>query len=498
MRTNTTSKFWMPLLTAVAVGTLAMATLSTGCADAPESDDGNANATDEDAAGADGTISGDATLADGEVAKDGAATDKDGGAATDKDGGTTTDKDGQVADGGGATVDGGGSQADGGGSGGDDAATEDGGSVKADVPPKKKLNLPDCALGCGSCAKCPDAMMCVDGKTYTNDCYAICDLQAFDWPAGHTLYQGKCPDCPKCGPNDKAGDKPKFCAKTKAGAWVPVMLECELGCVEFPDDADKCAGGKCANTGATCATDHECNKKYIQAGGCEKNNACMQPPSSCPVKKFMPVCASDGDSYQNTCAMDNCDLMGCYPLGSETKSAGCDPGKLTILCEGECYDDTKWKACANDKACKPVCGIHKDNKGISYRNACIASAEGATVGSCDGISATPGDKCSAELYDSRGCCDIDYTIVKPVCASRLGDDNKSTWYTFRSNSEFECLSGAEKNKWSLQYQGPCICQCPDVSKPVCGADGQTYQSACQAQCYGGKNFQWKEGACGGG
>lgn len=489
MRTETKSRFWMSVLTIAA-----LTAWSTACSDPPAETDEDANINGNDTAGADGTIAGDVTTADGAALKDGET-------PTTTDGGGTTTKDGDSPAGDANMADGAPTKADGSVVGADGSGDDGAGSP--DIPQKKQLPLPSCAFTCGDCAKCTDTVMCVDGKTYTNDCYAICDLQDFDWPSNHKLYQGKCPECPSCGAGDKPGDKPLFCAKTKAGPWIPVMLECELNCVEFPDDADKCEGGKCGVTGTTCKTDFECNKKYIQAGGCEKQNACMQAPASCPVKKFLPVCADDGHSYQNTCAMDNCDLKGCYPLGEEAKSGGCKAGELKILCEGECYDSTKWKACASDQDCQPVCGIHKDGKGISYRNKCIANFEGASVGSCDGISATPSDKCAAQLYadandgKGRGCCDIDYTIVKPVCASRLGADNKSTWYTFRSNGEFDCLTAgaSEKGKWNFQYQGPCICQCPDVSKPVCGADGQTYQSACQATCYNGANFTYKDGTC---
>ncbi len=469
---------------------------SAACADPPPAEEDATGTDDPDGSSVDGNIE------DGAGNADGSATTKDGGATDDKDA-PATPKDADKVDTGGDPVDAGdlpdgeAPDPDATGTDKDAGGTADSGGVI-----KPKLPLPECALSCDQCAKCPDAQMCVGKTTYANDCFAVCDLQAFDWPKGYKPVQGKCPDCEFCSAGDKPGATPKFCAKTKSGPWVPVWMECELGCVELPDDKDSCEGGKCKKGGVTCKTDFECNKKYVIAGGCAKQNACMQPPSSCPVAKFQPVCASDGESYQTTCAMNNCGLKGCYPLESDTKSAGCD-GKLTKLCDGECYDETKWKGCENDKACKPVCGIHKDGKGISYRNGCIANLEGASVADCEGIVVQNG-KCSAQLYagandgKGRGCCDIDYSIKKPVCASRTDKDGKATWYTFRSNGEFDCLTSApdEKKNWTFQYLGPCVCQCPDALKAVCGADGQTYQNACQAECYNGKDFQYKPGECG--
>ncbi len=484
------ARFWISAVTIAA-----MTVWSAGCADPPPDDPTPTGADATDGTGADGAISADGAVADGTVAGDGAS-NGDAGGNTGADGKAVT---GDATKGTTDALDDGSAGDDG---TGDGASSGDDATGTKDVPPAKKLPLPDCAHSCDKCALCPDAYMCVDGQTYVNDCFAICALQDYDWPKGHKLFQGKCPDCPNCKAGEKPGDKPQFCAKTKAGPWVPVMLECELACVELPDDKDSCKDGKCVKGGVDCKNNAECNKKYIMAGGCEKQNACMQAPASCPVAKFQPVCASDGESYQTPCAMNNCDLKGCYPLFSETKSAGCKGGQLKKLCDGECYDSDKWKACAGDKDCKPVCGIHKDGEGISYRNSCIANLEGASVANCKGIVVQDG-KCSAELYSTandskgRGCCDIDYSIVKPVCASRTPKDGKASWYTFRSNAEFDCLVAdpEEKKLWNFQYLGPCVCQCPNVSKPVCGADGQTYQSGCEAQCYGGKNFQWKPGAC---
>ena len=192
-------------------------------------------------------------------------------------------------------------------------------------------------------------------------------------------------------------------------------------------------------------------------------------------------------------------------MGGTAKSAQCTPGKMEVECGGECYDSKKWNdPSSKDKCpngCNPVCAVISGKgagKARTYRNGCIAKGSGASVLGCDGVSATAKDKCSAELYQpvtNGSCCpDVDYSIVKQVCASK-GTGSTATWFTFRNQSEFDCLTAGEKGKWTFQYLGPCVCDCPQTSKPVCGDDGLTYQNGCQAKCYNGEKFGWKDGAC---
>ncbi len=339
-------------------------------------------------------------------------------------------------------------------------------------PPPKKLPLPDCAKNCAECAKCDDATMCVAGKTYNNDCEAICALQAFEWPTGYEPSQGKCPDCAKCKPDEP---KEQWCGTLKNGAKVTFNAKCETECADLATD------GGVNPTKGPCKS--ACSKAPPDGGGCSNTD-------------WQPVCAKqDGNTYQTKCAMDFCNLQGCFPVGKTAASEQCAAGKMSVECPGECYDSQKWGACQNE--CKPVCAMAKTGKGQSFRNGCIANAEQAKVLSCEGVSATSKDKCSAELYvdNSKGCCpNVDYAVVKQICASK-GDGASAVWMTFRNQSEFDCLVGADKALWTFQYQGPCICNCPQTEKLVCGDDGLTYQNACQAKCYNGDKFSWKDGPC---
>jgi len=357
-----------------------------------------------------------------------------------------------------------------------------GGDAKADAS-APKLPLPECAgpitlsdtSRCANCAtKCKEQPICgPNKKTYKNDCEAICDLKAFDGLKGE-WSQKACPACSFCG----AGDKPDgpWCVTLNSGAKVEVQLSCEALCLDAKKDA---AGAPVKYKGACKSA---CSNPAPAGGGCN-------------FTKYLPVCAKeDGKTYAGMCHMQNCDLNGCFPVGETKQSATCAPDKMTKECDGECYDAAKTPSCP--KECNPVCGIVKATatstaKGRSFRNLCIAKIAGATVNSCEGISATATDVCSGSLYAGKGCCpDVDYSIVKQVCASKA-----DKWVTFRSQSEFNCLTDGDKD-WVFQYQGPCVCNCANLDKPVCGDDGQTYSNKCQAECYnpGGK-FSYKDGPC---
>ena len=413
-------------------------------------EDGESNDIESDAATTD---SGSDTGTAGDVAED---------AATKEDTATAADSEDTVEDTGTSDPD----------ATDEDATEADTTETDTGVPPKK-LPLPDCAKNCTECSKCPDTTMCLDGKTYNNDCEAICDLQAFEWPVGFEPSQGKCPDCSFCQPDEP---EVQYCATLKNGGKVTVNALCETKCLDLDDNVGiNPLKGPCKS---------KCSFGTDQGGG------------GCSVTAYQPVCAkNDGSTYQTQCAMDNCDLQGCYALGATSSTPQCEPTKMTVECPGECYDAKKWSTCPGE--CAPVCAVTTAGKGVSFRNGCIANAEGAKILSCTGVSATSKDQCSASLYGggNKGCCpDVDYSVVKQICASK-GTSADAQWMTFRSQSEFDCLVGDEKALWNFQYQGPCICNCPQNEKPVCGDDGLTYQNACQAKCYNGDTFNWKDGAC---
>ena len=355
---------------------------------------------------------------------------------------------------------------------------------------------PEAKGSCALCTLCPAFPVCTlkevgkpDLKTYPNDCAAMCALNAINWPSevGTQLWASECPACPLCTPTDMKTASP-YCVTLNSGAKVTVEHQCEIGCLP---DAKMQVDGK---------------TPVASKGACKAK--CTDPVSSggagCKVKG-QPICAQqDNSTYTNQCQMENCDIAGCYPDGATAKTAACAPGSMTKECDGACYDAKKTPSCP--ATCSPVCGISKKKLlngqtltiGTSFRSACIAAAEGATVGDCAGISNSSADACAGGvLYTAKGCCEnVDYGIIHPVCASQTVAGKPDQYVTFQNQGEYDCLT-AGTSTWTFQYASACVGSCSGNYQPVCGADGFTYQNACQADYYNppAGTFTYTNGPC---
>eukprot|EP01134_Creolimax_fragrantissima_P003042 CFRG3042T1 len=186
-----------------------------------------------------------------------------------------------------------------------------------------------------------------DGKTYANSC--ILEVTACKSNVDiNVAHQGKCTAPPKnvdrvSVPNSSSKNSEKDCMKPCPRILAPV---CTTTGVTFPN--------KCVMEVSGCELDVEFIKAHD--GQCEekaddRGNPCRQV---CP-KLLAPVCASNGQSYVNTC---------------ELEKAACEENEsLTVVHEGYCCDSI---SCSDDL--NPVCG----SDGVRYPNLChlqIASCE---------------------------------------------------------------------------------------------------------------------------
>ncbi len=340
------------------------------------------------------------------------------------------------------------------------------------------LLCPAAKGNCALCGLCPSAPICTlqalgkpQLQTYPSECAAICALNAVHWPqeVGAQLWPEACPICALCTPPDLKKTDPQ-CVSLQNGGKVTVDHACEVGCV---------ANAKLQADGVT---------PVSVAGACKLpcSDLVATGGGACPGNA-QPICAAeDGATYAGICAMAHCDLQGCWPAGEATATTACVPGKLTKACDGACYDPVQDAACA--ATCNPVCGVKQvwlpsgvlQTVRLSYRNACIAGLD----------SAVPDP-----LYVGKGCCDgVPSWIDNPVCASQTVVGKPDVFATFKNPGEFDCLTKGDAS-WTFQYAGACVCSCNNDAAPVCGADGFTYQNACQAKCFNGATFTYTPGPC---
>ncbi len=152
-------------------------------------------------------------------------------------------------------------------------------------------------------------------------------------------------------------------------------------------------------------------------------------------------------------------LTGCSERGSSSTEIGTLSSAVTLP---ECSEDCGW-------ACEPVCG----DDGVTYQNECIPD--------CLGIGVAREGICSEEPECSNCPCPA---VCEPVC----GSDGM----TYDNACKAEKCVGV-----SIEHAGACYgdqdtcveanerCGCNSIEcSPVCGEDGQTYESECKAACEG--------------
>ena len=360
---------------------------------------------------------------------------------------------------------------------------------------------------------CPDTCLCPSGVAPGAE--GTCCNLALDCPGGQEpgdLDGDGCPDACVCA--EDSGALPDFFA-----GCCPEKVVCEVGLVPVDSDGDGCedaceclapaaitAGTDAPIAALECCEALDCPKDTwatdADGDGCPESCLCAEglkpvsvsdadvtaepfvccKPLPCP-KGAAPV-DEDGDGCPDVCVATACTAdLGC-PAGAwcEREPGACEAaGKCTT------YPD----ACAG--LWEPVCGCDGKTWG-SPCEAAIAGVSVATEGECPSLCLplaclggealdTDGDDCP-DLCMLQPCeaisCDAtaDETIDSDgdACPDLCGPPCKE---------QGECAGDELCQRSAGHCDEPGVCApapqgCGGVFDPVCGCDGKTWSSACEA------------------
>ena len=249
---------------------------------------------------------------------------------------------------------------------------------------------------------------------------------------------------PVCGTADAGKTRKTFsnaCAARCEGAGVVAQGACEGdtdAAVAAPDNVD--ASGALVAPGG---------------GGGGAGEAAVPPPAECVcTMQFDPVCGADGQTYSNPC-MASCRRVRVRSRGACGGGGGAGGGGFgpTVLPGAGGSGSTTGvtngaggggggAACACPRLFQRVCGAD----GKAYNNECLARCAGTSV------------KALGECATAGGASAGTAPGVAPA--------------------------------------KPAVCACPAIMRPVCGANGRTFDNECVARCQGVAVAS--QGACAGG
>nr|XP_023651627.1 agrin-like isoform X4 [Paramormyrops kingsleyae] len=375
---------------------------------------------------------------------------------------------------------------------------------------------------------CPQVVAPVcgsDSSTYSNECElekAQCSMQR----RIKVVRKGPCAVRDPC--SDVTCSYGSTCVQSSDGQSARCM--CPLNCEGHPRRV--VCGSDGQDYPSECelhkqACDLQRNIRKQQDGHCDpcrnkttcwvelgtRRMVVQSSSQACPVGGE-PVCASDGQTYNNTCQMKHASIQQGVTLtelhrGPCKKQGECSE---TCLFNSVCLVEQRGSRCSCepilcDAAYRPLCGQDGNTYGNDcerQRAECLARAHIPVKhqGPCDLHIPSPcqGYRCEWEamcvVKDGGPVCecpDMCPPSQDPVC----GSDG----HTYGNQCQMKTLSCTLQKNIHMKHRGPCkescgncsfgaICdgqtgqcvcptECIDTHQPVCGTDGTTYSSECQ-------------------